>query len=129
MKIFETPLYIFELIEDNKILKFQWKDETKNMNYLNFKEACMIYAGLAIEYKVSLLLIDTVRFHFQLPENYMEWKNEDLNPRYAKIPVIKHAFLMNEESFEQFGNQEFEESTYINKFFYEKEKAINWLLN
>ncbi|MEO1049708.1 MAG: hypothetical protein AAFX87_03760 [Bacteroidota bacterium] len=129
MILFETPLYAFKLIEDGKILKFEWTDETRNMEFLNFQEACMIYAGLAIEHNVSLLLIDTVRFHYQMPDDYLEWKNEWLNPRYEKVPVTKHAFVMKKEGFEQFANQEFQEATYVNRFFDATENAVQWLLN
>jgi len=129
MILFDTPLYQFESIEQDQILLFKWKETTKDMNFLNFQEACMIYAGLAIEHDIKNLLIDTTEFYYELPEDYMDWKNKNLNPRYAKVPIKKHAFLMKSEGFEAFANQEFEESTYLNKFFKEQQKAVNWLLN
>ena len=128
MKLFETPLYSFELT-DHHILKFIWTPETKNMNFLNFQESCMIYAGLAIEHQVTKLLIDTRQFEFSMPENYMEWKEAYLNPRYAKVPVKKHAFIMPLEVLQNMEHQEFKESTYMNKFFDNEEKAIDWLTN
>ena len=129
MILFETPLYTFELRGDGKILTFTWTRETKTMNFLRFKESCMIYAGLALEYHISLLLINTRDFEFELPGNYKDWKDKDLNPRYAKIPVKKHAFLLAREGFRDFEHKEFKESNYTNKFFDDEQKAMDWLLS
>ncbi len=129
MTLFETPLYRFELVRDRKILKFTWTDQTQAMSFLNFQESCMIYAGLALEYDTRLLLVDTREFRFDLPEDYLDWKNQHLNPRYSKVPVTKQAFLMPENGIGDALDQEYEESGYLNRFFAEEQEAINWLSN
>ena len=129
MKVFETPLYTFELTDNQKVLKFIWTDATKDMNFGHFQEACMVYAGLAIEYGVQLLLINTLAFQYTLPDDYMDWKNAVLNPRYAKIPVAKHAYVLPPAGYDANKEVQYQESTYENRFFATEADALHWLLN
>lgn len=125
--LFETPLYQLDLIAAQQVLRFTWTEATRSMNFDHFRESCMVYAGLAIEHKVPLLLIDTRQFYYELPEDYMVWKEQELNPRYARVPVRKHAFILSPEGYEAYKDKAIEESGYINRYFKSEEDALNWL--
>lgn len=127
MKLFENSLYYFTLMEDETILRFDWTDETHNMNYEDFQEACSNYAGYAIENKTLLFLIDTRNFQYELPADYDEWRQSDLNPRYHRLGMKKHAYLMPSEYVAHAEDITPEDGTFVTRFFDDEQAALDWL--
>ncbi len=125
--LFQNSLYEFVLLKEPNALVFNWKDETRSMTYDDFQEACGNYAGFVIEYHTANLIVNSKEFHFELPEKYRAWKNENLNPRYAKAGVSKQAFVMRTKDYELFKQEEVQDEGYVNRYFDTQEQAVTWL--
>jgi hypothetical protein len=128
MLLFSTSLYSFELIENQKILLFNWTDKTLEMNYEDFQSACSNYAGFAIEYQIQRLLVDTRNFAYKLPPEYVAWREQKLNPRYYQLGVKKFAYLVPKEVIEFTVNIPAENGKFATQYFADESKAIAWLL-
>lgn len=77
----------------------------------------------------ELLLVNTTHFEATLPDEYTDWKNENLNPIYAQAPLKRMAYVLKQASYEYFKGVVSEEGTYTNRYFNNEEKAIEWLIN
>jgi hypothetical protein len=95
MTIYESTFYSFELSE--KYLIVRWKDNTDQMNYQDFKDALMNFAGYVIEHKILNLLIFAENFKFRQPEEEPEWRKKEYNQRIKKVGEVKQALVMPEE--------------------------------
>lgn len=131
MKIlFENPLYSFHLLNEKQpILLFNWTEKTKEMNYDDFKTACNNYAGFAWQYQAKHLLVNTCNFNFQLPEDFMLWREEQLNPRYYSLGVLKFAYITKPEFIQYMKDIPAENGKFETRNFINYQNAVNWLNN
>lgn len=96
--LFEHSLYSFHLLDEaNPIIQFDWTAKSKEMEYEDFKTACTAYAGFAWEHQAKYLLVDTRSFQFQLPSEFETWREQELNPRYYRLGVLKFAYVTKPE--------------------------------
>lgn len=126
--LFENSLYSFHLLnEKSPILLFEWTDKTKQMTYEDFQVACHNYAGFAWQYQTKYLLVDTCNFDFQLPTEYTIWREEELNPRYYQLGVLKFAYLTKAEFIEYMKDIPSENGKFETRNFVTKKEALDWL--
>ena len=127
MIVYQNSLYTFELIEDRQVLSFTWTMKTAEMTYENFQDACSNYAGFAIEHNIQRLFVDTMDFRFQMPEEFISWREQKLNPRYYRIDVKKFAYLMPKDIADGLEELVPEDDTFTTSYFGSKQEALNWL--
>lgn len=126
--LYSHSLYAFKLIEDKHILKFTWTDQHASMNYEDFQEACTNYAGFAMEYQTTKLLVDTQNFVFQLPEAFPDWREQYHNPRLHKVGVQKFAYIMHPDHMQYVQNTPAKDHHFATFYFTSEAEAIQWLL-
>jgi hypothetical protein len=126
--LFINSLYSFHLIDEKpRVLLFEWTDKTKKMDYEDFQSACNNYAGFAWQYQVKHLLVDTCKFHFQLPEDFGIWREEQLNPRYYELGVLKFAYITKPEFIHYMKDIPAENGKFETRNFTSAKEALNWL--
>lgn len=129
MSIVESAFYYEVEALSSGIMKLDWSEHTSGMDFDTFKEACLAFAEVVLQNKSDLLLISTVNFGAQLPDEFAHWKDRNLNPIYGLVPVIKMAYLLKPASYAYFQGAVWKESTYTNRYFKNEEEAIEWLTN
>jgi hypothetical protein len=128
--LFKNSLYSFQLLVGKpSIIFFDWTDKTTEMNYEDFQAACNNFAGFAWEYQSKHLLVDTCKFNFQLPEEFIIWREEELNPRYYKLGVYKFAYITKPEFLPFMKDIPAENGKFETRNFITFQEAINWLNN
>lgn len=126
--IFKNSLYSFHLLnEKHPVLHFDWTTKTAKMNYEDFQEACNNYAGFAWQYQAKHLLVDTCNFQFQLPEDFTIWREQQLNPRYYSLGVLKFAYITKPEFIQYMKDIPAERNKFETQNFTSFQVAINWL--
>jgi hypothetical protein len=129
MKIYEHSLYIFELIEDGKILSFKWTDKTENMSREDYQEALHNYAGFGAEYEVPAMLVDVRDFKYKMSPELGIWRDQVISPRYAKFGLKKFGYVVLPGVVSKMKDtlnkveRSFEEA-----YFENEQEAINWLM-
>jgi SpoIIAA-like len=125
MKIYKSTFYTFEL--SDKYIIVRWKNNTDQMNYQDFKDALMNFAGYVIEHKMLKVLIFTENFKFRQPEEEPEWRKKEYAPRVLKVGAVKQALVMKEE-FLQYAQDEIGSPTAVaSRYFSNESEAIAWL--
>ena len=126
--LFQHTLYGFYLLNEKQpILFFDWTAKTQEMDYEDFKTACNNYAGFAWQYQAKHLLVDTRNFHFQLPPGFTGWREDQLNPRYYQLGVLKFAYITKPEFIEWMKDIPAENGKFETKHFTSVTDAMNWL--
>ena len=126
-KIYEGRLYNFLFDEENKVLIFDWTDETENMTDDNFKEALSNYAGFSFELNGPGLLVDVRKFKHKMGEEVMKWRNEDCLPRYMAAGSFKMAYVIPEQALRERPKGDLPIGKFTDRFFSSIEAATNWL--
>ncbi|TAE83710.1 MAG: hypothetical protein EAY81_08295 [Bacteroidetes bacterium] len=126
--LFQNSLYRFSLLnEKQQVLFFDWTAKTKEMSYEDFQAACHNFAGFAWQYQSTHLLVDTCNFHLQLPAEFPVWREEQLNPRYYKLGVLKFAYITKPEFIGWMKDIPAENGKFETKNFTSVADAVNWL--
>ncbi len=124
----KNSLYSFHLLENNRTtLFFDWSDKTQGMNYEDFQAACNNFAGFAWQYQAKHLLVDTCNFQFQLPNDFPVWREEELNPRYYSLGVLKFAYITKPEFIQFMKNIPAENGRFETRYFASYQDALHWL--
>lgn len=127
-KLVQHSLYSFSLIEAEKaILFFDWTTQTSEMKYEDFQAACNNFAGFAWQYKTLHLLVDTRNFNFQLPPDFLEWREQQLNPRYYSLGVRKFAYITLPENSAYMKDIPAEGEKFETRNFVSEQEALTWL--
>lgn len=127
--LFQHSLYRFYLIDEKgPIIRFDWTEKTKEMSYEDFQEACNNFAGFAWQYQAKHLLVDTRNFYFQLPADFTKWREEQLNPRYYQLGVLKFAYVTKPEFLQFMKDIPAENGKFETRNFTSTAEAINWLI-
>lgn len=125
MKIYESTYYSFELNE--KTIVVRWKDNTDKMNYQDFKDALMNFAGYVIEHQSLKVLIFAENFKFRQPEEEAEWRKNVYNTRIKKVGEVKQALVMPKE-FLPYVEDEIGSTALVQvRYFSDESEATAWL--
>ncbi len=127
MKIYESKYYEFELIDT--IMINRWHDNTDQMNYQDFKDALMNFAGFIIEHKSTRILIDATNFKFQLPAEADEFRYKEFNPRITKVGEVKQALIMPKEYLQYVKDELGSDVVVPTRYFSEESEATAWLVD
>ena len=78
--------------EDWQTLELRWLPV--ELSDADFKETLTLLADLGERYKPRFMIIDATEFHHQFGPGVMEWRDENIIPRYGAAGVTKFAFLV-----------------------------------
>jgi len=126
--VYQNRLYDFILDEENKVLIFDWTEETANMTDDDFKEALSNYAGFAFEYGGPGLLVDVMRFQHTIGEEALNWRNEEALPRYLAAGSSKMGYAMPPPALEHVPQGDVNIGQFTDHYFGSREEATSWLL-
>jgi hypothetical protein len=128
MKIYEHSLYVFELIENGKILSFTWTDKTENMTVEDYQEALHNYAGFGAEYKVPAMLVDVRNFKYKMTPELGIWRDQVISPRYTKFGLKKFGYIVLPGVVSRMKDAMNKvERSFEEAYFENEQEAINWL--
>jgi hypothetical protein len=126
--IFENSLYRFHLLAATvPVIRFDWTEKTHEMSYEDFQESCHNYAGFAWQYQSKHLWVDTRSFYFQLPPEFLIWREDQLNPRYDQLGVRKFAYTVRPEAMAFMKDSPGDERRFETRHFISDEAAFLWL--
>ena len=78
--------------EDWRTLELRWLPV--DMSDADFKETITLFAELGEQHHPRWMIIDATEFHHEFGQGVMEWRDENIIPRYARAGVKKFAFLV-----------------------------------
>jgi hypothetical protein len=127
-ELFRNSLCSFSLLTEKvPVLQFDWTEKTVEMSYEDFQTACSNYAGFAWQYQVKHLLVDTRNFTYELPADFMVWREKYLNPRYYQLGVLKFAYITRPELLQYMKDIPAENGKFETRNFSSLTEALNWL--
>lgn len=97
------------------------------MRYEDFQTACHNFAGFAWQYQAKHLLVDTRNFRFSLPDDFAAWREQQLNPRYYQLGVLKFAYVTSRELLHYMKDIPAENGKFETRNFSSIKDSINWL--
>ena len=66
------------------------------MSDADFKETLGLLADMGEQHKPRFMMIDATDFHHEFGPGVMQWRDENIIPRYGAAGVTKFAFLVRE---------------------------------
>lgn len=130
MVIYSHSLYVFELVENDRILLFKWTDKNESMEDEDYQAALHNYAGFVLEYKTPGLIVDLRNFKKRIGPELNTWWNENIAPRYAKAGVNKFAYWVPGSFLEKMapGEEMYKHSRgFFGKYLASYDQAVLWL--
>lgn len=117
--------------EQRRTLELQWLPTTRDMDDDGFKETLQLLAGAGERLKPALMLIDANQFHHQFGVGVMQWRDEQIIPRYNAAGVTRFAFVVpagTPGTVEAGGTPAVEGSaTFPTGWFSSRDSAYRWL--
>jgi hypothetical protein len=112
-----------------KTLELRWFPAT--MSDADFKETLGLLAEMGEQHHPQFMIIDATEFHHQFGPGVMEWRDQNIIPRYGAVGVQKFAFLVNPgfPGTVESGAQPAVEgsATFPTGWFSTRERAYQWL--
>ena len=129
VEVARNPWGIILHHEDWQTLELRWLPV--ELSDADFKETLTLLADLGEQYKPRCIIIDATEFHHQFGPGVMEWRDENIIPRYGAAGVTKFAFLVNPGfpgTVESGGHPDAEgRATFPTGWFSTRERAYQWL--
>jgi hypothetical protein len=129
VEVARNPWGIILHHEDWQTLELRWLPV--ELSDADFKETLTLLADLGEQYKPRFMIIDATEFHHQFGPGVMEWRDENIIPRYGAAGVTKFAFLVNPGfpgTVESGGHPDAEgRATFPTGWFSTRERAYQWL--
>ena len=82
--------------EQWRTLELKWLPSTREMNDDGFKETLELFAAEGEQAKPDYMIIDATEFEHELGDGVLEWRDQEIIPRYNAAGVKKFAFLWKE---------------------------------
>ncbi len=113
------------------VLELRWLPSTSDMTDDDFKVTLELFAEQAERTGAPFLLIDATDFVHQFGEGVMEWRNQQIIPRYNASGTRKFAFHVPEgfPDVIETGGQPITDgpATFPTAWFTDRQHALDWL--
>jgi hypothetical protein len=77
-----------------RTLELKWLPTTRDMTDDGFKDTLDLLAGAGERFRPRFMIIDATEFMHRLGDGVLEWRDENIMPRYGAAGVTKFAFLV-----------------------------------
>ena len=118
--------------EQWRTLELSWLPSTREMSDDGFKETLSLFAGEGERLEPTYMVIDATEFHHEFADGVMEWRDEQIIPRYNAAGVKKFVFLVPEGApgtVEAGGTPQVEgPANFPTGWFSGRERAYQWLI-
>jgi hypothetical protein len=115
-----------------RTVELSWLSCTSEMSDDGFKETLELFAAEGERAKPAYMIIDATEFQHELGDGVMEWRDQEIIPRYNAAGVKKFAFLWPEGmpgTVESGGTPTPEGSAnFPTGWFTGRERAYQWLM-
>ncbi len=122
--------YIYN--EENFLLEEYWYAESESMYEEELRDIMLMLVNFFYEKKTKLFFSDMRNFLFVIDPDLQVWVDEVVssvaNKSITKIARTMSSDFISQMSLEQFFEEEHYSKIIKNKFFDNKEDAMNWLL-
>jgi len=130
--IYENHYWKIFWHEGGQIIHFVFSDQTEYMTVEQYYDMLGNFIPIIKEYKPKNILADTTHFRFTITPDVQEWINEHILSLYSEIGVKKHAVLLSSDLFTLVSVEQtmddYQEGVFINHYFEDSQKALDWLL-
>jgi hypothetical protein len=76
-----------------RTLELSWLASTSEMSDEEFKQTLELFAAAGERVKPAYMIIDATEFQHQLGVGVLEWRDQEIIPRYNSAGVTRFAFL------------------------------------
>jgi hypothetical protein len=115
-----------------RTLELSWLASTSEMSDEGFKETLELFAAEGERDKPAYMIIDATKFQHELGDGVLEWRDQQIIPRYNAAGVKKFALLWPEGTpgtVESGGTPEPEGSAnFPTGSFTSRDRAYQWLM-
>jgi len=111
------------VFKENGILILYWKEETINFTDSDFKEEALKYIAIVQKENSLKIIVDMRNFFYDLSEEVIAWRKENIISIYNKIKVEKFAFISEKPTI----NQDNPKNTFTTKSFSSEQEAKKWI--
>ena len=115
-----------------RTLELSWLPSTRNMSDEGFKQTLELFAAEGERAKPDYMIIDATEFQHELGDGVLEWRDQEIIPRYNAAGVKKFAFLWREGmpgTVESGGTPKPEgPADFPTGWFTGRERAYQWLM-
>ena len=112
-----------------RTLELRWLPE--EMTDADFKETLQLFARMGEQHRPQFMIIDAAEFRHEFGPGVMQWRDENIIPRYGAAGVTKFAFLVPEGfpgTVESGGQPAVEDAaSFPTAWFSTRERAYQWL--
>ena len=114
---------------DSGFIEIRWYDSTEKITDDEFNRWLSEFAGYVEQKNRISVLIDAVQFRMPPEQMNIEWRNENIIPRYNTAAVQKFAFIM-PSGMPLIGNDPAPEgpAQFPTCYFSNRYDAVEWLL-
>lgn len=121
-----------KLILTEDYLEFIWNGTTEKMSAEEYKEIMLQYADFVEKYQPKKLLLDTSENKFIVTPELQEWSNNEIFTRSFKAGLTIIAYILPKDIVAQMSEEQlFDEEVSrkkVNRYFSDRQEAIDWLL-
>ncbi|OJJ17025.1 hypothetical protein BKI52_30375 [marine bacterium AO1-C] len=135
MVLKDNQFRCIQQLEEQKILKLTWKDESDLLNnqIATYKALILEWAAIVKRQKPKAVLVDTREHRVIIEPALQAWFVSDIFPKYVQSGMKKLAFLASQDFISQLSivqtmNEETELPFQTEYFACEKE-GFNWVCN
>ena len=109
--------------ENDGVLMLEWKDSTKSLCDDKFKVEAVKFEKIIRQLESKCIIVDMRDFQYNLCQELLDWRVENIITAYNEIGVKKFAFISDKEMV----NQDDPKNTFVTKYFKTVEESMEWL--
>lgn len=124
MKVLLDDKYMTVTRRD-EFLSLVWKDYTSNLTDEDFKTEAKKFIRAVETERSKRILVDMRKFEYQLSDELVEWRRENIISVYNKLGVKKFAFIAKTATV----NQDDPRNTFVTRSFKSEDEGVAWLVS
>ncbi len=132
--LLKNRFQVIDYDKELKIMSFRWLSATQNMSDTQFLKEAENIAKFITEKSPDFILVDAVNMKYLISPNMQKEFDSIVLPAYLSGKVEKLAFIIDKDDFiekisiEQTIDLNLKLHKFETKFFYDENKAKDWLL-
>ena len=131
MIVANSDFLVLSYLEENQIIKVDWKSASSEMSKEDFKMQVHLENDAFNQYKPSCILGQTQNLSYTISPQEQDWHNEIILPTFKNIGLKKMAIVVSADFFAQISvNQILDEdvnASYKTQYFEDEMSALDWL--
>ena len=109
--------------EESKILTLRWKEKTSKLSNDLFKKEALKFVDIVKNGQNKRIIVDMRMFLYDLDQELIIWRNNNIISVYNDIGVEKFAFITHKPTVKQDDPA----NTFVTEYFNNEEEAQKWV--